>query len=154
MEKDFSKVRYLKFNAKDEFGPEFINVIIDLTTDKVIDGIIKVNDNDSSDSSDSSDNDKPRIIINGKNKAGNLICTKYNVFAKVVDSGEYYLLDEELTPVFKSIGYVPSLMDYYNNEPGYGDYIDLTFMELDRGKLKHANRPKINFNNVSEWEEI
>ena len=149
--KDFSDIRYLKFSAKDEFGPEFIDVIIDLTTDKVIDGTIKMNE---SDSSDSSDDDRPRFIINGRNKAGNLIRQNYDVFAKVVDSGEYYLLNKEFTPIFKSWGYVPKLMDYYNNEPGYGDYIDWTFMELDRGKLKHSNRSKIDFNKEEEWENI
>ena len=148
--KDFGEVRYLKFSAKDEFGPEFINVIIDLTTDKIFSGNININDSDSSDS----DCDSPRFIINGRNKAGNIIKSHYNVFAKVVDSGEYYLLDKEFHPIFKCLGYVPHLMDYYNNEPGYGDYIDLTFIELDRGKLKHSNMSKIYFNNDDDWQEI
>lgn len=143
--KDFSKVRYLKFNATDEHGPEFIDVIVDLSTNRVFSGTIKMNNDD---------DNTLRFIVNGRNKVGNLINPVYNVFAKVVDEGDYYLLDEEFTPLYRSEGYVPELMDYFNNEPGYGDYIDWTFVELDTGKLKHKNGSIFNFNNADEWESI
>ncbi len=143
MEKDFINVRYLKFSAEDPWETKFQDVIIDLVTDRLISGII---------CSGCENEDKWSIDIN--KDLANLPNPEYSIFAKVVDTGVYELLDEDLNPIFRSEGYVPSLMDFYNCEEGFGDCIELFVDDLRTGHLTHNGTNKIKFNHAEDWEEI
>lgn len=140
MVKDFTNVRYLKFSAIDSYEAEFIDVVIDLVTDCIISGVIKIGEED-----------EDRLTINVPNELDKLPNPDYSIFAKVVDTGSYYLLDEDKNVLFKSEGYVPFLMDYYNREPGYGDCIELLIDNKNTGHLAHADKHKISFNHESDW---
>lgn len=143
MEKDFTKVRYLKFSAEDTFECVFYDVIIDLVDDRLVSGIIKFGEEGQYDTT-----------INIEKNLEDLVNHEYSIFAKVVDSGMYWLLDENFNALFKSEGYVPKLMDYYNGEEGFGDYIDLYIDDIKTGKLRHHDGVKIAYNRVDDWEEI
>lgn len=144
MEKDFTNVRYLKFSAIDDYEAEFIDVVIDLVTDCIISGVIKIGEED-----------EDRLTINVPKDLDKLPNAEYSIFAKVVDTGSYYLLDEDKNVLFKSVDYyVPSLMDYYNGEPGFGDCIDLYIEDIKTGKLKHHGSNKISYNNHDDWKEV
>ena len=140
---DFTNVRYLKFSAQDPWEAEFYNVVIDLVTDRIIDGIIKIGEEG-----------EKCVIVNGKRAKYDFINPDYSIFAKVVDTGSYYLLDENMNVIFESHGYVPKLMDYYNTEPGFGDCIDIKIENLENGKLCHKNTSKINYNNPDDWTPV
>ena len=91
MKKDFTNVRYLKFSAHDPWEVEFYNVIIDLTKDCLVSGIIKSgNENDY------------KWSINIEKNLNELPNTDSSIFAKVVDSGIYHLLDENMNELFIS----------------------------------------------------
>lgn len=45
---------------------------------------------------------------------------------KVVDMGYYTLLDKDENILYELAGYVPEVVNYFNNMNGYGDYIDIT----------------------------
>ena len=140
MEKDFTTVRFLRFSADDPWECRFQDVVIDLVTDRLISGIIAAG----SESDDTWSVD----VKNGFDTLPNSDCS---IFAKVVDTGIYELLDENHNVVFKSEGYVPFLMDYYNREPSYGDYIELLIDDKNTGHLAHADKHKISFNYESDW---
>jgi len=143
--KDFSNIHYLRFSAQDPYEAEFYDVVIDLTTDCIISGIIKIGEYDSK---------SPRLTINASKGFDNLVNSNHSIFAKVVDSGTYQLLDDKMNAIYEHEGYVPKLMDYYNNNEGFGDYIDLTVDNLETGHLKHNVRTKIDFNDPDEWTEV
>lgn len=140
MEKDFTAVRFLRFSADDPWECRFQDVVIDLVTDRLISGIIAAG----------SENEDT-WSVNVKNGFDTLPNSDCSIFAKVVDTGVYELLDENHNVVFKSEGYVPFLMDYYNREPGYGDYIELFIDDEKTGHLAHASKHKISFNHESDW---
>ena len=141
--KDFTNVHYLKFSAEDPCEIKFTDIVIDLVTDCIISGVI---------SSGRENEDKWSIDI--KKNLNELPNSKYSFFAKVVDTGVYWLLDENMHPVYKSESYVPSLMDYYNCEPGYGDYIELSIDNENTWHLAHANKHKISFNYEDDWQPV
>lgn len=144
--KDFSKVRYLKFSADDPYECTFKDVIIDLVEDKMIYGFITIGSIEDGDE---------RITFDVEHNLSELQHgDKFSIFAKVVDSGVYYLLDENMNEVFISEGYVPRLMDYYNVERGFGDYIELKFDDINTGKLWHQEQNKISYNDEDEWNEV
>lgn len=143
MKKDFAAVRFLRFSADDPWECRFQDVVIDLTTDRLISGIIAA----------SSENEDA-WSVNVKNGFDTLPNPKCSIFAKVVDSGVYELLDENYNVLFKSEGYVPSLMDYYNRTPGFGDYIKLLIDDENTGHLAHSDKHKISFYNESEWTHV
>lgn len=140
MEKDFTTVRFLKFSADDPWECRFQDVVIDLVTDRLISGIIAAG---------SKSEDMWSVDV--KNGFDTLPNSDFSIFAKVVDTGVYELLDEKHNVVFKSEGYVPFLMDYYNREPGYGDYIELLIDDENTGHLAHADKHKISFIWESDW---
>lgn len=140
MEKDFTTVRFLRFSADDPWECRFQDVVIDLVTDRLIGGVIAAGSE--------SDDDWSVDVKNGFDTLPNSDCS---IFAKVVDTGIYELLDENYNVVFKSEGYVPFLMDYYNREPGYGDCIELFIDDENTGHLAHADKHKISFNHESDW---
>ena len=143
MEKDFNTVRFLRFSANDLCECRFQDVVIDLVTDRLISGTISAGEeNDDTWSVD---------VKNGFDTLPNSDCS---IFAKVVDTGTYELLDENHNVVFKSEGYVPFLMDYYNREPGYGDYIELLIDDKNTGHLAHADKPKSIFNHEGDWVPV
>lgn len=142
--KDFSKVKYLKFSADDYQEMNFTDVVIDLLNDTLVSGIMTFGGID--------DSDKTMVDINVNIK--DIVNYNYSIFAKVVDSGDYYLLDENMNVLYESHGYVPKLMDYYNLSEGFGDYIELLIDDIDRKHLKHADSSKVNFNNENEWTEV
>ena len=64
---------------------------------------------------------------------------------KVVDMGYYALLDENENILYELVGYVPDIVDYFNNQKGYGDYIDLDIEydeELEYNVVKIPERNK------------
>ena len=144
MEKDFSTIRYLKFTACDPWEAEFCDVVIDLENDTIVSGTIKIGE----------ENEDKRTIIVNKNGWENLEKSNYSIFAKVVDEGSYYLLDNDMKPVYECHGYVPSLMDYYNCEPGYGDYIDIKIVDTKKSLLFHQSEHKTKYNDHDEWTLI
>ena len=139
--KDYTNVRYFKFSAEDPWEIKFTDIVIDLVTDCMISGII---------SSGRENEEKWSVYIN-KN-LNELPNPSYSFFAKVVDTGVYWLLDENMQPVYKSEGYVPSLMDYYNRNKGFGDYIELLIDDISTGHLYHSAHHKIKFNQDTDWE--
>lgn len=143
--KDFSTIRYFKFSAIDPSEAEFCNVIIDLFDDKIISGVIKIGEEGE---------DRETIIVNGRNKWGNLVNPEYSIFAQVNDKGSYYLLDEKGMPVYEHHGSVPKLMKYYNEHPILDNCIDILIENLETGKLKHSSKHKINYNDINDWIEI
>lgn len=141
---NFDKVKYLKFTAKDDYEDKvsFKDVVIDLVTDCLMCGTISRE-------------------VNGQNISVDLTELKdtskmfkeISFFAKVVDTGTYFLLDENMNIIYKSEGYVPSLFDYYHVDGrGYGDYIELTVDNVSNGHLAHKNERKIDFNDEEDWE--
>lgn len=140
MEKDFTDVRYFKFSANDPSEVEFYNVVIDLVTDRLISGIMSAGSENEDDWS-----------VDIKKNISTLPNADFSIFAKVVDTGVYELLDENMNVLFKSEGYVPFLMDYYNREEGFGDYIELLIDDVRTGHLAHDIKPKISFNHESDW---
>ena len=144
MEKDFSRVKYLKFTACDPWEAEFHDVVINLEDDIIVSGIIKIGEENE---------DRTTIIVN-KNGWENLEKSDYSIFAKVVDEGSYYLLDNDMKPVYECHGYVPSLMDYYNCEPGYGDCIDIKIVDTNKSLLFHHPEHKIKYNDHDDWTLI
>ena len=143
MKKDFTAVRFLRFSADDPWECRFQDVVIDLTTDRLISGIIAA----------SSENEDT-WSVNVKNGFDTLPNPECAIFAKVVDSGIYELLDENYNVLFKSEGYVSFLMDYYNRKPGFGDYIKLLIDNENIGHLAHSDKYKISFYNESEWTPV
>lgn len=143
MKKDFAAVRFLRFSADDPWECRFQDVVIDLTTDRLISGIISA----------SSENEDT-WSVNVKNGFDTLPNPECSIFAKVVDSGVYELLDENYNVLFKSEGYVPSLMDYYNRKPGFGDYIKLLIDDENTGHLAHSDKHKSSFYNENEWIHV
>lgn len=143
MGKDFTNVRFLRFSANDPWECIFQDVVIDLVTDRLIGGIIAAgSENEDTWSVD---------VKNGFDTLPNSDCS---IFAKVVDTGVYELLDDDHNVLFKSEGYVPFLMDYYNRRPSYGDCIELLIDDIETGHLAHANKHKISFNHESDWLPI
>jgi len=143
MEKDFTTVRFLRFSADDPWECRFQDVIIDLVDDCLVSGIISAG-------TESDD----EWSINVKEGFDSLPNPNYSIFAKVVDTGIYELLDENHNVVFKSEGYVPSLMDYYTRNPGFGDYIELFIDDIDKKHLAHSKKFKTSYNNPDDWEEV
>ena len=147
MEKDFNTVRFLRFSANDPCECRFQDVVIDLVTDKLISGTISAGEeNDDTWSVD---------VKNGFDTLPNPDCS---IFAEVIDTGIYELLDENNNVIFKSEGYVPFLMNYYNCESCYdnfhGDYIELLIDDKKTGHLVHADKPKSIFNHKSDWVPV
>ena len=141
--KDFTNVRYLRFSANDPWECRFQDVVIDLVTDKLISGIIAAG---------SENEDTWSVYVkNGFDTLPNSDCS---IFAKVVDTGIYELLDENHNVLFKSEGYVPFLMDYYNCRPGYGDYIELLIDDKTTCHLAHSDKHKISFNHEDDWSPV
>lgn len=143
--KDFSKIRYLKINAEDPYECVFRDVIIDLVEDTLVSGTIMFG---------SIEENEDRYTVNIRDGLDDLPNNDASIFAKVVDNGIYHLLDDEMNEVFVSEGYVPNLMDYYNVEQGYGDYIDIRIENTDKKKLHHKQTSKITFNDVDDWTEV
>lgn len=143
MKKDFTNVRYLKFSAHDPWEVEFYNVIIDLTKDCLVSGIIKSgNENDY------------KWSINIEKNLNELPNTDSSIFAKVVDSGIYHLLDENMNELFICEGYVPRLLDYYNVKNGFGDCIELLIDNVSSKQLHHNEKPKLYYNDPNDWRII
>lgn len=141
--KDYSNVRYFKFSAEDPWEIKFTDIVIDLVTDCMISGII---------SSGRENDDKWSVDV--EKNLNELPNPNYSIFAKVVDTGVYWLLDENMQPVYKSEGYVPSLMDYYNKNKGFGDYIELLVDDISTGRLAHSTDYKTKFNRDTDWENV
>lgn len=154
--KDYSKIKYLKFSAEDEYeGIRFQNIIIDLASDRIESGYLTLGEAGDPFKSTYNLNDNPENYTKFKE----LLNTNDNIlhlFAKVVDSGEYYLLDEKFNELYKCIGYVPHLMDYYSVRPCYGDYIRLNIKENKILEIPEENkkRSKISYNYDEDWLPI
>lgn len=149
-DKDFSNVRYLKFSANDDWCAEFKDVVIDLVTNCFVDGVIIMR----------LEGKDEYVIDLANDTSSNLDCLNtfadgLEIFAKVCDTGKYYLLDENMNVIFKSENdYVPALMNYYNREEGYGDYIYLLVTNTNIGRLDNNGNPKINYNRDDDWEKV
>lgn len=143
MEKDFTRVKYLKFSAIDPEEAEFCDIVINLETDKIESGMIKIGE----------DGDD-KVIVNGKNKWGNLVNPEYSIYANVGNNGSYYLLDEKLNPLYEHYGSVPKLMKYYNEHPILDNCIDIKIVDLEKSLLAHNIKPKISFNNPDDWKPV
>ena len=141
--KDFGKVKYFKFSAIDPDEAEFCDIIINLETDRIESGMIKIGEEGDD-----------KIIVNGLNNWGNLVNPEYSIFGKVDDSGSYYLLDKDMNPIFEHHGNVPNLMKYYNEHPILDNCIDIKIIDLEKSLLAHNIKPKISFNNPDDWDEI
>lgn len=78
------------------------------------------------------------------------------IWAKVVDGGTYYLLDEYGDPIYFHKGYVPRVFDFYNKYEGYGDYIDLTLQKIgDKYYVNHKEQSIPNdYIDESEWTKM
>ena len=148
--KDFSNVRYLKFSANDDWCAEFKDVVIDLVTNCFVDGVIIMR----------LEGKDEYVIDLANDTSSNLDCLNtfadgLEIFAKVCDTGKYYLLDENMNVIFKSENdYVPALMNYYNREEGYGDYIYLLVTNTNIGRLDNNGNPKIDYNRDDDWEKV
>lgn len=143
MEKDFTRVKYLKFSAIDPEEAEFCDIVINLETDKIESGMIKIGEQGDD-----------KIIVNGLNKWGNLVNPEYSIYANVGNNGSYYLLDEKLNPLYEHYGSVPNLMKYYNEHPILDNCIDIKIVDLEKSLLAHDIKPKISYNNPDEWHPV
>ena len=63
---------------------------------------------------------------------------------------------EKFNKIYKCIGYVPHLMDYYSVQPCYGDYIRLNIKENKILEIPEENkkRSKISYNYDEDWVSI
>lgn len=143
MEKDFSRVKYLKFSAIDPEEAEFCDIVINLETDKIESGMIKIGEEGDD-----------KVIVNGLNKWGNLVNPEYSIYAAVGNNGSYYLLDEKLNPLYEHHGNVPKLMKYYNEHSILDNCIDIKIVDLEKSLLAHAIKHKINFNDPDDWQPV
>ena len=143
MEKDFTRVKYLKFSAIDPEEAEFCDIVINLETDKIETGMIKIGEEGDD-----------KIIVNGKNKWGNLVNPEYSIYANVSNNGSYYILDKKLNPLYEHYGSVPNLMKYYNKHPILDNCIDIKIVDLEKSLLAHNIKPKISFNNPDDWTPV
>ena len=138
LKNDYSNIHYLKFTAEDS-ALRFYNVIIDLYTNSLVSGIITYDMPDDSKS------------INVENDIHSL--KGIQLFAKPVDTGCYWLLDKDKNPVYKSYGYVPSIMEFFNISEGFGDYIDLEIINIKKKLLKtNTLHNIIYFNKDDDWK--
>ena len=147
MKKDFNTVRFLRFSANDPSECRFQDVVIDLVTDRLISGTISAGE----------ENDDA-WSVDVKNGFDTLPNPDRSIFAEVIDTGIYELLDENNNVIFKSEGCVPFLMNYYNCEFCYdnfhGDYIELLIDDKNTGHLAHADKPKSIFNHEGDWVPV
>ena len=143
MEKDFSRVKYLKFSAIDPEEAEFCDIVINLETDKIESGMIKIGEEGDD-----------KVIVNGLNKWGNLVNPEYSIYAAVGNNGSYYLLDEKLNPLYEHHGNVPKLMKYYNEHSILDNCIDIKIVDLEKSLLAHNDKHKINFNDPDDWHPV
>ncbi len=150
MNKDYSKVKYLVFSADDPFTMSFKDIVINLESNKIVNGILTLGEDCDPYKESYRLNpcqeyiDKLRPIAN---KNGIL-----DLFAKVVDTGTYYLCDENIEELYVYPGYVPKLMDYYNTSPGFGDYIEISINLNNEFELAHKDYTNI-FNYLEEEAE-
>lgn len=144
--KNFSQVKYLKFSAHDPWECNFIDVVIDLTTNQLVSGKLEIGDWEDSEH-------LLKIDISKDSDMKKLSEVNNIIFGKVVDTGSYYLLDENKNILFQcDKWYVPSLMDYYNIEPGYGDCIYFKVTDI-RSLIKTEQKDIWDFNQEDDWIE-
>lgn len=111
--------KYIKINAKDFGLIEFNNVILNIETGEWVDGMVIIYEGDEEINYKYSDIDK----VNDR---------EVNLFAKVVDTGTYELLDENMNPVKKLENfYVPKILERFNTSNGYGDYLEFILIRKD-----------------------
>lgn len=129
MKKDLEKIQFLKIKGCDNVDDTFLNnCLIDLRSER------------------------HNCIVEGKwidpsYEIDLAEPTEYplKVWMKVVDMGYYTLLDENENILYELAGYVPDIVDYFNNQEGYGDYIDLDIEydeELEYNVVKIPERNK------------
>lgn len=131
MKKDLEKIQFLKIKGCDNVDDTFLNnCLIDLRSER------------------------HNCIVEGKwidpsCEIDLAEPTEYplKVWMKVVDMGYYTLLDENENILYELAGYVPDIVDYFNNQEGYGDYIDL---DIDYDEELGYNVVKIPERNKNE----
>lgn len=144
--KDFSQVKYLKFSAHDPWECNFIDVVIDLTTNQLVSGRLEIGDWEDPEG-------LLKIDISKDSDMKKLSEVKNIIFGKVVDTGSYYLLDENNNVLFQcDKWYVPSLLDYYNVDRGYGDCIYFKVNGI-RSLVKSDQKNIWDFNQEDDWTE-
>ena len=100
---------YLRISAVDPYKLGLQNILINLDTDTIESGtIIRYENMEEVDSSSIQE----------------YVQFFDTIFAKVVDLGVYEIICDDMI-IIRDEGYVPDYVDEkYNQEPGYGDYID------------------------------